>query len=235
MYNRLYFLHIHKTGGTFFDSAILEPEKNNLEKHGISIRPNKLVALSRHWAWHEDLTGNTSYIVAIFRDPVERIVSHFCDWQKNMDMEISDDYPEQINKANLFKFISNYKKPLTNYQSKVILYDMPEINGYIEDKDFINIEFNEEILYSRLDRINLMIRTEDLMKIQYFNKIKNKIFFDINIEPQLNGLPEIFEPHNNPYSKFLLDSLTTLEKHKIYLMNDIDTKIYASNKYFWKP
>ena len=104
-YKRLYFLHIHKTGGTFFNSAIIEPEINNLLKHGINIQPLRAQSLTSHWAWHEDLVQDDSYIVTIFRDPVERLVSNFCDWQKDMKHEIPQGYEKHITKDNFYKFI----------------------------------------------------------------------------------------------------------------------------------
>ena len=72
-YNKFYFLHIPKTGGRFFTKYIVNQIEDALKQNNIDIIKPPDNAL-KHGGWHKDIDDNT-YIVSVFRDPVEFFIS----------------------------------------------------------------------------------------------------------------------------------------------------------------
>jgi hypothetical protein len=233
MYNRFYFLHIAKTAGTTFYNNVIYPEKENLKKNNIDIE-SKLGHITKHWCWFEELTGPNSYIFTIFRDPVKRLVSHYA-YQNILSAEYNKEYPdpEKINLKNFLKMEEAWKVEYSDYQSKSLLYQFPELYVLEYQNGFKDLQVDKILLQERLNRINLMIKTEDLNSKNFQIKLKNKIFNDLNVN---QSKTIIFNKQLvNSFSNTIYNQLSDIDKKRIYENSPNDSEIYFSNRYFWKP
>jgi hypothetical protein len=223
-YDSFYFLHIPKTGGSYFNEYISSQLKN------IEILPTK----DKHSGW-SDLIKESTYIFSIIRDPIMfacSIYSHvICEkaglLKDNQPILIQDFKSINLDKKYFFKWL-NFNQWIYNAQSKSFLHSSTNDKYIIDDmiqKYIFNKNVDKELLYTRLNRVNLLIRHEDLYDSQ---KIYEKICKDlgINCEGQIIIDRDTF---SNKASKSLYTSLTESDKAILEEMFALDMEIYHSN------
>jgi hypothetical protein len=239
-YDKVYFLHIPKTGGRFFTKYILEPIENTLKENGIDVvklPPN----VSKHGGWHKEIDDKT-YIISVFRDPVEffvSVIAHmFADQERmldeNKDHIIKDktkilDIPVEAvrNKIVQLDYLKNFQSQnfiLSPTQNHIIQESIKEHN--------IGNAIDKELVYERIKRVNLMIRHKDLKNMNYsvlINKISKDLGININIK-----FPEADREHyKNNSSEVLFDKLSKDDINFIYENFLFDKEIYQNDSIFW--
>ena len=239
-YNKIYFLHVPKTGGRFFTKYILEPMANTLKENNIEVfqlPPN----VSKHGGWHNDIDDST-YIVSILRDPVEffvSVIAHmFADIEKILDEDkdyiIKDkakilDIPTSVvhEKINQLKYMQNFQSQnfiLAPQQNHIIQESMKHhSDGY---------GFDKELIYERIKRVNLMIRHEDL-KIMDYSLLLDKISKDLEIDINIELSDADREHYKNISSENLFNKLSKEDRDAIYNNFLLDKEIYENDSLFW--
>jgi hypothetical protein len=246
-YKSVYFLHVVKTGGRFFMKNILEPISSVLKNNGIQIidsvpfqdgTPRK----NRHVGWDNRIEDNT-YIISFFREPASWACSWFSHihYQRNKALDLN-------NRASIIKHIDLSKedffswakeeKVFHNYQSKNYILGadniQSSINNEIEIFERQNKNIDYELLYSRLERVNLLMKQEDFKNIDY-NIFLNKISEDLKVDLKYSISKDIERTYNNNISsENLYNQLNDLEKDQISKMNIVDLEVYNSEYLFWK-
>jgi hypothetical protein len=241
-YNKIYFLHIPKTGGRFFTKYILEPNEAILKENGIDLI--KLPAnVMRHGGWHKDIDEKT-YIISVLRDPVEffaSLTAHmFVDENglmdnKNNQIIIDQSITLDIDKEYLFNTIEELEY-LKNFQSQNFTLTPSNISFIGCSRKNYNkfgTEINTELLYERIKRTNLMIRHTDLKSMDY-SVLINKISDDLGVKLGLDISFMDKELYKNNSSKILFEKLSTKDKEKIYNSFLLDKEIYENDSLFWK-
>jgi hypothetical protein len=241
-YNKIYFLHIPKTGGRFFTKYILEPNESVLKQNGIDLI--KLPAnVMRHGGWHKDIDEKT-YIISVLRDPVEffaSLTAHmFIDENglmdnKNNQIVIDQSITLDIDKEYLFNTIEELEY-LKNFQSQNFTLTPSNISFIGCSRKNYNkfgTEINTELLYERIKRTNLMIRHTDLKSMDY-SVLINKISDDLGVKLGLDISFMDKELYKNNSSKILFEKLSTKDKEKIYNSFLLDKEIYENDSLFWK-
>jgi hypothetical protein len=241
-YNKIYFLHIPKTGGRFFTKYILEPNEAILKENGIDLI--KLPAnVMRHGGWHKDIDEKT-YIISVLRDPVEffaSLTAHmFVDENglmdnKNNQIIIDQSITLDIDKEYLFNTIEELEY-LKNFQSQNFTLT-PSNTSFIgcsrKNYNKFGTEIDTELLYERIKRTNLMIRHTDLKSMDY-SVLINKISDDLGVKLGLDISFMDKELYKNNSSKILFEKLSTKDKEKIYNSFLLDKEIYENDSLFWK-
>jgi hypothetical protein len=118
-------------------------------------------------------------------------------------------------------------KRIVNYQSQFILDDSGEFYGTPSSP----IALDKEILFQRLARIDMPIRTESLSK-EICNNILLKLYDVAGLSPiDVSVLPHIQKPeYTSELSKNLYESLTAKEKERLLELNYMDAEVYESIK-----
>jgi hypothetical protein len=241
-YNKVYFLHIPKTGGRFLTKSILRPMENTLKDNGIELVKSP-EDMRQHAGWPSWIDEQT-YIITVFRDPCEFFVSAVCHSEAGKKKMIDKDNWHilkdmgdslTVSKEELFDTLMRWDY-LENFQSKNLMIE-PEDKSVIQQAmadHSQNKLINESSAYDKLKRINLVIRHEDLKKMDYsllVKKISDDLEVDIEIDlSNING--DIFK---NKASEILFNSLNQKEKNIISQMFTLDKKIYEDDSLFWQP
>jgi hypothetical protein len=237
-YNKVYFLHIPKTGGRFFVKYILNPMEDVLKENNIEII-KEIKDGFPHSGWHKDIDDNT-YIITLFRDPAEffiSAISHLVYESAGLldDGVVKKDSPIlDIKKETLYKELEKFKI-LQNFQSQnFILSPKNQIDIVKESVNYYlkNKSFNNELAYERVKRVNLMIRQKDLKTMNYLKlikKISEDLGIDINID--LSNIDK--ENFKNNSSELLFSKLTKEDLEIIYNNFLFDKKIYEDDSLFW--
>lgn len=240
-YDKLYFLHIPKTGGRFFTKYIIRPIEKTLEQNGI-----KLVQLppnvNKHGGWHKDIDDRT-YVVSVIRDPVEffvSLVAHIASDQNGLIDHENDQIVKNnstildIDKQFLFDKMEELKY-LNNFQSQNFILT-PEDNNFVtySRKMYNNFGLNidTQLLYERVKRTNLLIRHTDLKSMDY-SILVDKISDDLGIKLNINTSIINKEIYKNNNSEFLLNKLNSEDIEKIYKNFMLDKEIYENDSIFW--
>jgi len=241
-YERVYFLHIPKTGGRFLTKYILNPMESLLANNGIAYsKPPE--DMRQHAGW-SSLIDDKTYVISIFREPSEFFVSSVCHdaaiqrklvdekkWNvidgKNLRVEKQELY-EKINSWKYMKDFQSFNFTFTkNPEHRSVLQEA--ISNYKN-----NIVFDKEIANKKINRTNLLIRTKDLGSMDYRLLVK-KISEDLDIEINLD-LSQIDKTYfKNDASEILFNSLTQNEKDLILESFKLDKEIYENNSLFWNP
>jgi len=239
-YNKIYFLHIPKTGGRFFTEYILKPIEEVLKKNNIEIiqlPPN----VSKHGGWHNDIDDQT-YIVSIFREPSEffiSVIAHMIADQANMidpdkDHIIKDNTKIlDISKDLVHKKIEEMHY-IDNFQSQNFILS-PTQNHIIQESMRLHREnkgFDEDLINQRVQRVNLMIRHKDFKSMDYSLLIK-KIFLDLGIEETIQLKEADREHYKNNSSENLFNKLNSEDIQAIHNKFLFDKKIYEDDSLFW--
>lgn len=241
-YNKVYFLHIPKTGGRFLNKYILEPISDQLKENGIELikLPDNVL---KHGGWSELINDNT-YIISIFRHPVEFFVSALShmisdekgliDKENNFILKDSDQLTT-IPVSEIYNTLPDLPY-LKNFQSQNFILDPKgksimhaSMNSYA--KGFL---IDISLLYERIKRVNLMIRHNDLKNMDY-SLLANKIGedLDINLKFNVDHINKTYFKNNS--SEILFNKLNEEDKNFILKSFDLDMKIYNDNSLFWIP
>jgi len=237
-YNKVYFLHIPKTGGRFFVKYILDPIEDILKENNIKVIKEKEKDFP-HSGWHKDIDDNT-YIITLFRDPAEffiSAISHLIYEDSGLldDGIVKKDSPIlDIDKETLYKELEKFKI-LQNFQSQNFILSpknkidivKESVNYYLKNKSF-----NSELAYERIKRVNLMIRQKDL-KIMDYSKLIKKISEDLKINIEIELLNIDKENFKNNSSELLFNKLTKEDLEIIYKNFLFDKKIHENDSLFW--
>jgi hypothetical protein len=237
-YNKVYFLHIPKTGGRFFVKYILDPIEDILKENNIEVIKEKEKDFP-HSGWHKDIDENT-YIITLFRDPAEffiSAISHLIYEDSGLldDGIVKKDSPIlDIDKETLYKELKKFKI-LQNFQSQNFILSpknkidivKESVNYYLKNKSF-----NSELAYERIKRVNLMIRQKDL-KIMDYSKLIKKISEDLKINIEIELLNIDKENFKNNSSELLFNKLTKEDLEIIYKNFLFDKKIHEDDSLFW--
>lgn len=235
--NKFYINHIPKTGGRFiidiasksYNKKIyqLHPkEKINIDKYNASdiitghlgIEPNKIF-------------NNINTIVCL-RDPIKRLVSHYCEFTNLKKDNTIEDFKKWIFDDSFdIDIKSNYQsKFFTNTRDLLMLEESPDVMGS-EAKEFVRsgwglIQDNPDydIAKKYLDQSSLVLITEKLS--QNIKLVSSTLGIPVDHHPDLF----ILHKHNNKDSNILFNSLNNKEIEKIKNMNDIDFEIYEYAK-----
>lgn len=243
-YNKVYFLHIPKTGGRFLTKYILRPIENILKDNGIELIKSP-EDMRQHAGWPSWIDDQT-YIISVFRDPCEFFVSAVCHSvaiknglvdEDNWNIIKMNTEPLVISKDELYNTAQRWGY-MKDFQSKnFMLSPDVETRSLIQEamvKYENNENFSKEEIYKRVRRVNLMIRQKDLKLIDY-NLLINKILKDLDISSNIkidNADKEYFK---NNSSEILFNSLTEEDLKYISNMFPIDKEIYENDLLFWKP
>jgi hypothetical protein len=241
-YNKVYFLHIPKTGGRFLTKSILRPMENTLKDNGIELVKSP-EDMRQHAGWPSWI-DNQTYIITVFRDPCEFFVSAVCHSEAGKKKMIDEDNWHilkdmgeslTVSKEELFDTLMRWDY-LENFQSKNLMIE-PEDKSVIQQAmadHSQNKLINESLVYEKLKRINLVIRHKDLRTMDYsllVKKISQDLEVDVEIDlSDING--DIFK---NKASEVLFNSLNEKEKDIISQMFTLDKKIYEDDSLFWQP
>jgi hypothetical protein len=213
---KIYHLHVPKTGGQYIKTVLLEPlcKDFNIEKND-----------AWHYFWEPAEKSN--YVISSFREPIKRLVSEF------VYISFYVYTNKEINVLNFLKWSEENKGISSNYQSKSFLYDGKETGVFNKKFNYIfeNINIDKELLYSRLNKINVLLKTNQLnsenLKTLRLEIIK---FFDLQ-EIQNPSKPERI--YNATLSRELYKKLSPSEIQYLESLNKIDLDIYYSNGLFW--
>jgi hypothetical protein len=239
-YNKIYFLHIPKTGGRFFTKYILEPNESVLKQNGIDIL--KLPEnVDTHGGWHKDIDENT-YVISVFRDPAEffvSLVAHMVADQNGLIDEDKDYIIKDksliidIDKQFLFDQIDQLKY-LNNFQSQNFTLT-PEKNQLVTEsrRSYNNgINLDTKLVNERVNRVDLMIRHKDLKNMNY-SELTNKISNDLGIDIKIQITKENRDHYKNISSEILFNKLSKDEIELIYQNFLFDKEIYDNDSLFW--
>lgn len=241
-YNKVYFLHIPKTGGRFLTKYILRPMEETLAKHGIEYlrMPEDM---RQHGGWPFFIDDET-YVISVFREPVEFFVSVVChaaagraDLIDKENWHIINGKNLYVDKKELFDKLSTlpYMKDFQSHN--FALSPDPAAKSVIQEAQSIyneQKEYDTDLIYERINRTNLFIRTDELQSIDYELLVK-KISKDLGVELNID-LSQINKTYfKNDASERLFDSLDQNEKDLILKNFKLDKEIYENNSLFWNP
>lgn len=261
-YNRFFNLHIPKTGGTYFRENILNPLVPYLNENGISTNPygeggekDYAKTGTYHWCWYEPFVQEESYIFTTLRDPVKRLISHYA-WQATRAVyyEISDYKIEDITVDNFYKWLDLYSDIYKNFQSKNLVYynpnhsiymeavhrgwksdGVPEIESFLFSKDFADFKIDKDALLANINRIDMMLKAEDLRDLDKQLIVRDRIMSDLGLDGQQTPIKNDVYGNENAISQELYSKFTNKQIADLYSFNDIDSEIYFNDSLFFKP
>lgn len=215
-----YFLHCPKTGGRYVTENVVNVFRPDLASKNIA--PSQYLAFG-HNAWKPVIDNPDMFIFSIFREPIKRIVSHYVYFY-------TDHRAELCTKEKMFAALEADvldSKRIVNYQSQFILDDSGEFYGTPSTP----ITLDKDLLFQRLSRIDMPIRTESLSK-EVCNNILLKIYDVAGVTPvDTSLLPHVQKPeYTSELSKNLYESLTAKEKERLLELNYMDAEVYESIK-----
>jgi len=243
-YNKVYFLHIPKTGGRFLTKYILRPIESTLKDNGIELVKSP-EDMRQHAGWPSWIDDQT-YIITVFREPCEFFVSSVChseagkkglidETQWHIIKESGKDL--RVSKQELYDTLLRWEY-IKDFQSQNFMFNPgPEVKSILHEskrKHDNKIVLNKKEVYDKLNRVNLMIRTKDLKSMDYsllIDKISKDLGIEINLDlPQTNK-----EYFKNNASEFLFNTLTQEDKDHINKSFMLDKEIYENDSLFWNP
>lgn len=241
-YNKVYFLHIPKTGGRFLTKYILRPMEETLSKHGIEyLRMPEDMRQHAGWPFFID---DETYVISVFREPCEFFVSVVChaaagraelidkeNWHVIKGENLIVEKEELFEKLNTWNYIKDFQSH--NFS----LSPDPAAMSVIKEAQFFHDEgkeYDKGLIYDRIKRTNLFIRTNELKSMDYSLLVK-KISDDLGIEINID-LSEINKTHfKNDASEKLFNSLDQNEKDMILKNFPLDKEIFDNDSLFWNP
>jgi hypothetical protein len=255
-YNRFFNIHIPKTGGTYFRENILLQLETEMTKNKISTNPpsnggDKIVSETTtfHWCWFKPFITQESYLFSALRNPARRIVSHYA-WQayRSVEKKMTVYTKDDINKKNFYKWLDVYEEPYKNFQSKNLTYynkdhsiyqeakflgwpenGVPTVDSFLFSDEF-TFKVNHVELVNNVKRINLLVKSENLIQESYQEKVIQKICNDLNILNTVDLNTKIYG-HENPISDELFSKFSKKEIEKLYQHSMLDSEIYFSTAF----
>lgn len=241
-YNKVYFLHIPKTGGRFLSKYILRSMEEPLAEHGIEYcrMPEDM---RQHGGWPFFIDDET-YIISVFREPSECFVSAVChsaalredlvdkkNWHTIKGENLIVEKKELFDKLEEWQYMKDFQSHnfiLSPDLSKTsVLKDAQKL--HLEGK-----EYDSDLIYERIKRTNLFVRTDELQSMDYSLLVK-KISEDLDVDIKID-LSNINKNHfKNTASERLFSSLDQKEKDLILENSPLDKEIYYNDSLFWNP
>ena len=132
----------------------------------------------------------------------------------------------------------NFSTKLINAISIVMLFAILN-NSFNQNIELIKVyneqkEYDTELIYDRIKRTNLFIRTDELGSMDYELLVK-KISEDLGVELNID-LSQINKTYfKNDASERLFNSLDQSEKDSILENFKLDKEIYENDSLFWNP
>jgi hypothetical protein len=241
-FNKVYFFHIPKTGGRFLTKYILRPMEETLAKHGIEYlrMPEDM---RQHGGWPFFIDDET-YVISVFREPSEFFVSSVChaaagradlidkeNWHKINGENLHVEKEELFEKFSAWPYIKDFQS------HNFALSPDPAAMSVIKEAQFFHDDqkqYDEELIYDRINRTNLFIRTDELKSMDYELLVK-KISEDLGVELNID-LSQIDKTYfKNDASRRLFNSLDQSEKDLILENFKLDKEIYENDSLFWNP
>jgi hypothetical protein len=220
-YNKIYFMHIPKTGGRYIINNVLDPIKEQLKNNNIEIINIKSFD---HSNWYSKIDDDT-YIITVLRDPVSQIVSLY---SHDLTTDTSGNLKTNTN-IDLYKheFYETIKSNLNyqNFQSKSFMRNEFHTFGLKAPTVIVD----EGLMQKKIHRVNLLLNNNNLKNNA--SKIQEKIFLDLGI----NGFSVTSKNNGvfyNPYSKYFYDTFSSAEKDSIKVYNRIDDNLYRNSNYY---
>jgi hypothetical protein len=230
---KFYFLHIQKTSGRFCKENVIVPLWDILTSNNVFVYLNP-----SHPNWDKNFIDEKTFIFCLFRDPVKRTISHYChDMVLGSQAErlVPVGTSPHINRESFLKWLNENKIWLSNYQSKNILLEDPEMNYDIVKYFSFDLSDTDKIkILERIKRINLFVRSENLDKNFCLNA-QNKIlkFFNFSIKNK-NDEFENKEDFYNEDSYNLFNLLKQEDLDYIRSINEFDNYIHKEDEFFTK-
>lgn len=221
MFDSFYFLHIPKTGGRYFHKAVYDNLKPLFAENKIEI-----IAEKNHHCWSKDIKDDT-YIFTIFRDPIKRLVSHYC---HVLDLLTLNKVRHSFNYTSdhFILWVEKSEDTISNFQSKNLLCNHSETR---EDGSFrlhnnkdLNFKIDKNLLLERFNRINLKVKTENIDLEQ--SAIINKILLDFNIK--YSAVPSPSDRFSLENSQQLYNELEDHQKEYLASIMELDYELYNS-------
>ena len=229
-YNKFYFLHIGKTGGRYIKKSVVSPIVKQLHENGIET----IQEYHSHSGWHSKIDDQT-YVMTVLRDPAEQVVSLYSH-EICLDEQgfLKSDYDKnKLTKKYFFQWLEKEieKKNLyPNFQTKNFLCDEFYFKrGDPKSKRYVSINFNENLLKTRTDQVNLFLNNNNIAGREL--EIQQKIFLDLGIKGSTIS-SKIEENFFNDHSRILYNEFTEQEKEMLKKYNSIDNDLYISSSYF---
>jgi len=215
---KAYHLHTPKTGGSFLKYKLIKPLETycNLE----------FVNKSVHEAW--SLVEDDIYIISSFREPVRRIVSHYCHF-----MEANEDALPSLD--GFRKWYKNNKAYISNYQSKnfLVTADLSKWRFALRNESvFINVDLDENKLFENLRRTNLLIRDNQFSDV-HLDQVKLKIIQDCNLVNTFHVKDFPSNYNSRETSSNLFAQLSQSDIDCIMEDDELDHKVYLDNSLYW--
>ena len=225
-YNKIYFMHIHKTGGRHIIATVRDAMLETLNENDIKIikRPNT------HGGWHSEVDEQT-YVFTVLRDPVEQAVSLYAHQiSLNKMGDIKDEYDKsKLTKEHFFSWLQE-KDLYPNFQAKHFLGDeLYFVRDHPQNMFHVQLNFDEKLLEARKNKVNLFLNNNNIDGRSM--EIQEKIFSDLGIKGTAKAL-ESKKPSVNPESKILYDTLTEEERDFVRNYSPIDDYLYKNVVYF---
>jgi len=249
-YDSFYFLHMAKCDGRRFIDIFVNPlikSNPNLKcyteyytkQHEWTQSNNPLAREEdmAHQGWDLRISEST-YIVSILRDPIERAASWYAmvvDNKVKIKLNSRKETNLHLDKNKFIDFVKNNTR-FHNYYSKMILNDFTNNSSVIFDNSQLKNEENIKLVMSRFKRINLLFRMKDFSYIDNVS-LSEKITKDLdcNIFYPDSEKSKKSNPYTLPASKMLYESLTEQDKNILSEYLNIDYAIYNDDSLFWKP
>lgn len=219
----------------------LSPDFNNIK-----------LDLWNHKGWKP--VNKNSYIISSFREPVSRLISHFCfilfihnlnkkDKKHNLFFLHPTNRVKDVNNPTVEEFlnwIEKNKEILCNYQAKNFSYNEKD-NGVPTFLQALPVplrlrNFDKKETFDNILNVNILLKTEHVTEKNMVNVV-NKIFNDFEIKNNLNTdkiIKQVSDRKNiNSKSLELFNKLTKKDISYLQDLNSIDMEIYNTDSFFW--
>jgi hypothetical protein len=243
-YEKIYFNHIPKTGGRFFNEILNSTDQIKTyfvqDDEDLSLELlNKYDAITGHLGTYPNILFNNIKTCTLIRDPVSRLISHYSHAYRRSDKtqdEVLSHFDRWIFNDDEDIFIKS------NFQSKCLTNSvLPKINKLPIDKTnfikdgfrYIKKDTNYVDAKNYLDMCNLVVTSTNIEHNKIWNHpntLSNILKFlnisnisDTRITDILNAE---WDKYKNPMSKFILHNLSKLQISKIEELNSIDIEIF---------
>lgn len=262
-YQSFYFLHIPKTGGRFIREHVLDPVCEILKKNNVKILEiPKGVDRHGGWHKDIDDNSYIFSIFRDPVECVTSFYAHLIGMEVGYStgIQIGDNSPDtnflhlmEMGTENTKNILKNtklskdeflywitYSHYIYNYQSKNIILTCKEneqmmdvSQKYTMDLHDNNKKLDKDLLWERLKRINLFLRQDMLLKMDY-QILADKILSDFGIEEKFTVSKDIDMEYyvnyasSNLHKRIKEEDLEVMSKYLKY-----DTEIYNTKELFW--
>lgn len=241
MFDSFYHLHIPKTGGRYLRYNVIDILTPYIEEKGIKVI-NKDVPITEpkfHASWDQQITDST-YIMTSLRDPISNLASLF------FHIIVIDKDPQAfpnkikynsdlMTKEIFFESIKDLPYFFSGFQSKNFLYNEPFYNGNHDTS--VQPATDIKKLFERINRINLLIKMED-MRVITPSSIAKKLIEDLELPITLEKFTEEYNKKTeyltvansiiqNDIVQDLVNSFTNTEKQNLYKYIREDLFLYS--------